>query len=66
MAPQPAAIVCSLVVMVVAAIAFDRYCLNDLARADVLMYFPRSTWTMIICLCTPIGGLTYLALEGSH
>ncbi len=45
MTPQPAAIVCSLVLITVAAIAFDRYCLNDLARADVLVYFPRFTWT---------------------
>ncbi|HEX3722302.1 MAG TPA: hypothetical protein VHV31_05895 [Nitrolancea sp.] len=59
MNPDAAALIAALLT-VVAAIVFDIYFLKDLAKADVVLYFPPNVWSAIICLSTPLGGMAYL------
>jgi hypothetical protein len=59
---QQAATLISALVLVVAGFRFDLYCLRDLARADVVLYFPPEIWFYIIIFSTPFGGIAYLTL----
>ena len=65
--PAVIAILTAILVLVV-AVVFDGYCLRDLDQtADVqLLYFPRQTWIIIICLATPVGGVAYLTFGKLH
>jgi hypothetical protein len=48
--------------VVLAAVAFDLYCLRDLARADLSLVFPPQVWVGLIVVFTPFGGIAYLKL----
>jgi len=48
--------------VLVVAIAFDVYCLNDLFHAKVVLYVQREAWAIIICLGGPLGCIAYLTL----
>jgi len=49
-------------IVLVAAVAFDVYCLRDLRDAPVVYAFPREMWAYIIILTTPLGGMAYLTI----
>lgn len=57
---QQSATLISALVLVVAGLAFDIYCLKDLARAEATLYFPPQIWLFIIVFSTPLGGIAYL------
>lgn len=49
--------------IVVLAILFDVYCLQDLVRAKTVRHLPKAVWAVIIVLISaPWGGLIYLFL----
>jgi ABC-2 type transport system ATP-binding protein len=43
-------------------VAFDVWCLVDLARASQVRYLPKWAWAVAICVWGPWGGLVYLIL----
>ncbi|GEM_PF-547111 len=50
--------------ILVLAIAFEVYCLVDLAGAEV-RYLPKWVWGLLILVSNPIGGVAYLLLGRS-
>lgn len=48
--------------IVIAAVAFDVYCLIDLYRAGAVRYLPKWAWACICVISIPIGGIAYLTL----
>jgi hypothetical protein len=49
----------ALVPVLVLALAFEIYCLVDLARSEVEK-LPKWAWAMVILFVNPIGGIAYL------
>jgi ABC-2 type transport system ATP-binding protein len=43
-------------------VAFDAWCLVDLARAGQVRYLPKWAWAVVICVWGPWGGLIYLII----
>jgi hypothetical protein len=62
MGAQAASLTAALVV-VLAALAFDAYCLIDLAHREVTFVVPPQIWFCLILLLTPLGGIAYWMLE---
>lgn len=60
--PPQVIVLLGVILVVISAIIFDRFCLQDLAQTPdaELMYFPRETWALVICISTPLGGMAYL------
>jgi len=48
--------------VVAVVVAFDVWCLVDLARAGQVRYLPKWAWAVAICVWGPWGGLIYLTL----
>ena len=49
--------------LVLAAAAFDIFCLVDLVRADEVRYMPKWLWAVLICFVgSPISGAVYLSV----
>jgi hypothetical protein len=44
------------------AIAFDAFCLADIARAPQVRYLPKWAWVLICLIQTPGGGIAYLSI----
>lgn len=59
---EAVAAVALVAVVVVAALRFEVFCLDDLAGTpDVrLRYLTRAGWLVLIVLCIPLGGVLYL------
>jgi hypothetical protein len=58
MSPQAA----SAIILLIAGVAFDVFCVRDLGRAEITYRFPPQVWLFLIVLGTPFGGLAYLSL----
>jgi len=48
--------------VVAVVVAFDVWCLVNLARASQVRYLPKWAWAVAICVWGPWGGVIYLAL----
>ena len=46
--------------LIALGIAFDAYCLADIARASQVRYLPKWAWALICLAQTPAGGIAYL------
>ena len=44
------------------AIAFDAFCLVDIARAGQVRYLPKWAWVLVCLAQTPGGGIAYLSI----
>lgn len=47
--------------IVVVAVAFVAYCLNDMRSSDV-RWVPKWAWALFCVLSIPLGGLLYLTI----
>jgi hypothetical protein len=53
----------ALVPVLVLVVAFDVYCLIDLARARSVRHLPKLAWAVVIVVVSsPVGGVVYLFL----
>jgi hypothetical protein len=50
----------TILVLLVAMVWFDGYCLADLARARYVRYLTRQAWALLIVATFPVGGMLYL------
>jgi hypothetical protein len=48
--------------VVALAVAFDAFCLVDIARAERVRYLPKWAWALICLIQAPGGGIAYLSL----
>jgi len=65
---QLALLVAVLVAAAAVVVRFERLCLQDLAQTPDrdLQLLTRQTWTALIVVLIPIGGLLYLATAKRH
>lgn len=61
--PQLALLIALLAAAVAVIVRFERLCLQDLAQTPDrdLQLLTRQTWTALILVLIPLGGLLYLA-----
>lgn len=52
--------------VIVVAVAFEVFCLVDLARARDARYLPRWAWALICLVSIPLGGVIYLVAGRSR
>ncbi len=52
----------ALVPIIVLVVAFEVFCLIDVARAGEVRYLPRWGWAIICVISIPLGGVIYLVL----
>jgi hypothetical protein len=58
--PVSPTIILVLATAVVLAVAWEVFCLRDLARADRVRYLPKWAWVIVCLISIPWGGLVYL------
>jgi hypothetical protein len=58
--PVPETIILVLSGVVVLLIAWEVFCLRDLARAHRVRYLPKWGWALVCLLSIPWGGIIYL------
>jgi len=47
---------------VVLVVAWEVFCLRNLARADRVRYLPKWAWVIVCLISIPWGGLVYLII----
>jgi hypothetical protein len=57
---MPARAILVVGLVVVLAVAWEVYCLHDLARADRVRYLPKWGWALVCLLSIPWGGIIYV------
>ena len=55
-----AVLITGLVVLIVAAVAFEVFCLYALAKTEHPRYLPKWAWAILICV-SGLGGFAFLA-----
>jgi hypothetical protein len=55
-----ALLVAVLLLLAVAVIRFELFCLRDIAQTPYTRVFPREAWIVITIVSIPLGGLLYL------
>jgi hypothetical protein len=56
----------ALIPLIIVAVAFQIFCVVDLARAEEVRYLPRWAWVLVCLLSIPFGGLAYLIFGRKH
>jgi Phospholipase_D-nuclease N-terminal len=46
--------------VVILVVAWEVFCLHDLARADRVRYLPKWGWALVCLVSIPWGGIIYL------
>jgi hypothetical protein len=49
-----------ILILIAAVVAWEAFCLHDLARADHVRYLPKWGWALVCLLTIPWGGILYL------
>ena len=57
---MPARFVLVIVLAVGLAVAWEVFCLYNLARADRVRYLPKWGWALVCLVSIPWGGIIYL------
>ena len=60
MSPMSETLILVLIAVVVLVVAWEVFCLRDLARADRVRYLPKWGWALVCLLSIPWGGIIYL------
>ena len=50
----------TILVLVAVMVAFDWYCLADIARARYVRRLTKQAWALLVVITFPIGGMLYL------
>ena len=65
MSPVSPVMILVLATAVVLVVAWEVFCLHNLARADRVRYLPKWAWVIVCLISIPWGGLVYSVLVGS-
>ena len=57
---MPARVILVIILAVGLAVAWEVFCLRDLARADRVRYLPKWGWALVCLISIPWGGIIYL------
>ena len=60
MSPVSPTVILFLATAVVLVVAWEVFCLRNLARADRVRYLPKWAWVIVCLISIPWGGLVYL------
>jgi len=58
--PVSPTVILFLATAVVLVVAWEVFCLRNLARADRVRYLPKWAWVIVCLISIPWGGLVYL------
>ena len=62
MSPVSPVMILVLATAVVLVVAWEVFCLRNLARADRVRYLPKWAWVIVCLISIPWGGLVYLII----
>ncbi len=60
MSPVPVTLILIIVLAVGLVVAWEVFCLHDLARADRVRYLPKWGWAIVCLFSIPWGGILYV------